>query len=63
MMKNKPQNKSAPTIRELLVILLLFLFCFLVVIQGIEILYDVVRNCVLAILVIYLGWRGTSRYR
>jgi hypothetical protein len=58
-MKNKQkQNRS---IRELPIIILLFTFCFLVIILRLENLYDLVRNCIIAILVVYLGWQGLSR--
>lgn len=60
-MKNKPQKQPQFSTREILIILLLFTFCFLVVILGVESLYDVVRNCIIAILVLYLGWKGMSR--
>jgi len=60
-MKNKPKQQPQSPTREILIILLLFTFCFLVVILGVESLYDIVRNCIIAILVLYLGWKGMSR--
>jgi heme O synthase-like polyprenyltransferase len=57
----KPKQRPQSSTREIVIILLLFTFCFLVVILGVESLYDVVRNCIIAILVLYLGWKGMSR--
>lgn len=56
----KSRKRDGP-LREILIILLIFTFCFLVVIRGAEPLYDVVRDCIIAILIVYVGWRGLSR--
>jgi heme O synthase-like polyprenyltransferase len=60
-MKNRKKQITNLSNRELIIILLLFTFCFLVIILGIETLYDLVRNCIIAILIVYFGWRGMSR--
>lgn len=46
---------------QLLIVILLFIFCFLVIGLGINDLYDLVRHCITCILVVYLGWQGLSR--
>lgn len=56
----KPKKNSV-SVREAFIILLLFAFCTLIVLLGNEDLYDLVRNCITGVLVMYLGWKSVSR--
>jgi membrane protein implicated in regulation of membrane protease activity len=60
MGKNRRQRRQSPIV-ELVIVTLLFVFCILVMWWRIDPLYDLVRTCITAILVAYLGWRVLSK--
>lgn len=59
-METRAKRRPPSRHESLTIVLLLFAFCFLVIITGTTDLYDLVRDCIIAILVVYLGWRHVS---